>query len=521
MTDQNDPVSGLQPVNLARESDFSLGALAVSPSSREVARGDWREALEPRVMQVLVALYQADGAVVSRDDLIARCWEGRVVGEDAINRAIGRLRRLSESDGGASFEIETIPRVGYRLKTGAAAASPAPPAAASTASRRWLLAGGSAALLAGGGYLAWRRSRPAPPTNPTVSRIALQIEQGRQAIRAGNPEAAAQAQGIFEHLVEIAPGTAEAWGGLALSYAYSSHSVQSRTDAFRLRAADAIRHARAIDAHNAYAYAAQATVLPYAGAWLEKEKILREGIGHNPNSDELLLTIADFLNSVGRNDEAADFAARANASATQPDPALIWLSTVIYWSAGRIAEADAIAAQGASLFPRQRSCWFTRIGLLMFTGRGDEALALLANEDGRPPGTPDEDFDAVAAAARALKSKSKADIDDAMALNIALAHKGAGYAENAMGFAAVLGRVDDAFTIADGLYLGRGFAVGTLRFSAVQRVYTLLQDRRTRHLFTPSASAMRRDTRFAMLVEEIGLTRYWRDAGIRPDYQRT
>ena len=215
MTDQNDPVSGLQPVNLARESDFSLGALAVSPSSREVARGDWREALEPRVMQVLVALYQADGAVVSRDDLIARCWEGRVVGEDAINRAIGRLRRLSESDGGASFEIETIPRVGYRLKTGAAAASPAPPAAASTASRRWLLAGGSAALLAGGGYLAWRRSRPAPPTNPTVSRIALQIEQGRQAIRAGNPEAAAQAQGIFEHLVEIAPGTAEAWGGLA------------------------------------------------------------------------------------------------------------------------------------------------------------------------------------------------------------------------------------------------------------------------------------------------------------------
>ena len=49
-------------------------------------------------MQVLVALHRAFPNVVSRDDLIASCWEGRVVGDDAINRAIGRLRRLSEAD---------------------------------------------------------------------------------------------------------------------------------------------------------------------------------------------------------------------------------------------------------------------------------------------------------------------------------------------------------------------------------------------------------------------------------------
>jgi len=103
------------PVDLAREADFRLGASRVSPSTREVLRGAERETLEPRVMQVLVALFQANGRVVSRDELIARCWEGRIVGEDAINRAIGRLRRLSEVDREASFVIETIPRVGYRL----------------------------------------------------------------------------------------------------------------------------------------------------------------------------------------------------------------------------------------------------------------------------------------------------------------------------------------------------------------------------------------------------------------------
>lgn len=112
------------PIDLAREADFALDAMTVRPSVREVETAAGREMLEPRVMQVLVALAQAREAVVSRDDLIARCWEGRIVGEDAINRAIGRLRRLSE--GGAGFTIETVPRVGYRLKV----PSPAPDAGA-------------------------------------------------------------------------------------------------------------------------------------------------------------------------------------------------------------------------------------------------------------------------------------------------------------------------------------------------------------------------------------------------------
>src|SRR4051812_45564694 len=94
-------------IALAREPDFSLGALKVSPSAREVRFGGWRDGLEPRVMQVLVALHRAGGAVVSREELLARCWEGRIVGEDAVNRAIGRLRRLANADAGASFVIET------------------------------------------------------------------------------------------------------------------------------------------------------------------------------------------------------------------------------------------------------------------------------------------------------------------------------------------------------------------------------------------------------------------------------
>ena len=100
-------------IHLAQIADFQLGDLYVSPSTREVTRGDWRQIVEPRIMQVLVAL--CPGKVMSRDDLIALCWNGRIVSNDAIDRVIGKLRRLSEIDKGASFTIETIARVGYRL----------------------------------------------------------------------------------------------------------------------------------------------------------------------------------------------------------------------------------------------------------------------------------------------------------------------------------------------------------------------------------------------------------------------
>ncbi len=100
-------------IDLAREADFPLGALQVRPAAREVEAKAGKQTLEPRVMQVLVALARRSPSVVSRDELIAKCWAGRVVGDDAIHRCIARLRRLAASYGG--FVVETVPKVGYRL----------------------------------------------------------------------------------------------------------------------------------------------------------------------------------------------------------------------------------------------------------------------------------------------------------------------------------------------------------------------------------------------------------------------
>ena len=101
-------------IDLASEKDFSLGPLHVRPSSRTVSAHDTTETLEPRVMQVLVALARRPGEVVSRDQLMKECWAGRIVGEEAISRCIIKVRRLSKTYGG--FSLETITRVGYRLE---------------------------------------------------------------------------------------------------------------------------------------------------------------------------------------------------------------------------------------------------------------------------------------------------------------------------------------------------------------------------------------------------------------------
>lgn len=65
-------------------------------------------------MQVLVYMARRRGETITRDDLIAACWSGVVVGEDAIQRCIGRLRKAAGSLGG--FEIQTLNRLGYRLR---------------------------------------------------------------------------------------------------------------------------------------------------------------------------------------------------------------------------------------------------------------------------------------------------------------------------------------------------------------------------------------------------------------------
>jgi len=174
-------------MDLAREPEFELGGLLITPAELSVVRNDDRRQLQPRVMQLLVALAKAKQAVVSRDRLVEQCWDGRVVGDDALNRCIVALRHLAASFDPEPFQIETIPRVGYRLRStdpasddrplmeatelGDAQASPSSGAGSIWINRRRYIptaaAVGLLLLICAIGLWRWQRDPPGP--SPTVA----------------------------------------------------------------------------------------------------------------------------------------------------------------------------------------------------------------------------------------------------------------------------------------------------------------------------------------------------------------
>ena len=163
------------PVELAAVGDFVLGRLSVRPSVREAVRAGRSHHVEPRVMQVLVALARADGAVVSRDELMRSCWNARIVGEAAIHRCIFKLRELAVAgEGETDFLIETIPRVGYRLEAKPAPAAPdaetakMPTAATKPRDRRVAFIAAACVASAAIAFLGWRMLVEAPATRETA-----------------------------------------------------------------------------------------------------------------------------------------------------------------------------------------------------------------------------------------------------------------------------------------------------------------------------------------------------------------
>jgi DNA-binding winged helix-turn-helix (wHTH) protein/TolB-like protein len=154
-------------VDLAHTADFRLGDVLIRPARRQVVKdGAETELLQPRVMQVLIVLAEAKGAIVTREELTEACWRGRVVGDDAVNRVISRLRRLANTLGEGSFRIETVPKVGYRLETltqghatSTAESPPSQPATPARIQRRTVPPGGLLVgvliILLGAGVWLW------------------------------------------------------------------------------------------------------------------------------------------------------------------------------------------------------------------------------------------------------------------------------------------------------------------------------------------------------------------------------
>ncbi len=94
-----------------------FGSFALDLTSGELRKDGQKVALPPKAFEVLKALVERPGEVVTREYLRARLWAGDtfVEFEDSLNHAVNKLRRaLGDSAEGPQF-IETLPRLGYRF----------------------------------------------------------------------------------------------------------------------------------------------------------------------------------------------------------------------------------------------------------------------------------------------------------------------------------------------------------------------------------------------------------------------
>lgn len=250
---------------------YRFGEFEVRSESGELFRDSARVRLQEQSLQVLLALLEKPGTLVSRDQLRERLWpEGTYVDfEHSLNAAVKRLRAALEDDADNPRYIETLPRRGYRLmmevtseSTSSAESDPAdpPPETQSEsivesrlpkhfvwgiASVVVLLIVATAATVAL--RMRWA-SRALAGTNASVGTVT--VPQNGEAYELYlrsisyklEPPANGQAIELLERSTALDPGSARSWYELARRYHFE-YVIAGRGQGFLQQANDANRRA--------------------------------------------------------------------------------------------------------------------------------------------------------------------------------------------------------------------------------------------------------------------------------------
>jgi len=493
---------------LAHELPFTIGGLRVHPSTSQVESNGRRETLEPRVMQVFVALGRARGGIVTRDELIDWCWEGRVVGEDAINRAISRLRQVAADIGGGTFGVETITKVGYRLVQESFDAQPAKAGGEETSKsfdRRHAVAALGAAVV-GTGVLGavWLKPWRHRPDTEAVELVRL----GDLAQRASRPDQTRQAVTYFERAVRVDPNYGAGWGALALSYTHSLDGFsEAQLASLPGRIRSAASRALELDPDNADAQLALACIKPYFRNWSELEPELKRIRDQYPEHWLANGRLAILYYQVGRLIEGAELHLGViGRDPTIPGPYAF--AAMALSKSGRIQDADALLKEASDRWPANPFIWYARYDHLLFSGRPASATALIMDPEARPSGMNDSEVQPLLRLARAVESLRAADRDIAVRDQIDAAKVDVRSIAFAAPVFALLGRPDLTFASLDRYLLNRGMFGSPSPIGPYTRRYT-------DNLYGPAMQFLRNDPRLAELTKAIRLDAYWRRAGMK------
>jgi DNA-binding winged helix-turn-helix (wHTH) protein/tetratricopeptide (TPR) repeat protein len=500
--------------DLSRVPAFRVGPLRVDPPTRTIA-GDagGSVTLEPRVMQVLVALGLDAGLVLSRDDLIALCWDGRIVGDNAINRVISLLRQALAAAVGDAVRVETIARVGFRIVASEiekdVASSQDEARAPKRFGRRAALAGGGLLLFAAG-FGGYRVLRPTP-VDPRAVRLAREADL---LMKSGLPGSTRQATRNLERAVAIAPDYADGWGYLALMYRHALQGFsKGERENFPRMVDSAAARALALQPDQPDARLALALKRPFYRRWFEAEADLRAILRDYPDHWYANGQLGLLLMDVGRATDALPY--RERVIAIDPKIPVAWTFLALArLHANRLHEADDALDRAFAVWPNHPALWMARYRVLLETARPAEAAAFVRTPAALPEAMPAELaalLESIALAIADGGEGGRSRVASRMLESLTVPED----AEDGAGILALLGRDDYALDAAAACLLGGSFAGRT--WPAPDR-YAM---RSAAMLFYPSLRELADRPGYARILRESGLEDYWKRSGSQPDFRRS
>ena len=94
---------------------YHFSEFVLDTNRRELRRGNGHIAIEPQVFDLLEFLIRSRERVVSRDDLLAAVWRGRIVSDATLSSRVNAARAAIGDNGEDQRLIRTLPRKGVRF----------------------------------------------------------------------------------------------------------------------------------------------------------------------------------------------------------------------------------------------------------------------------------------------------------------------------------------------------------------------------------------------------------------------
>ena len=92
-----------------------VGSWDVLPEQNRLTNGEHEIFLTPKAMDVFVALLEAEGRTLGKEELMERVWGREAVSDESLHAAISKIRRALASESDLAELVVTVPRKGYRI----------------------------------------------------------------------------------------------------------------------------------------------------------------------------------------------------------------------------------------------------------------------------------------------------------------------------------------------------------------------------------------------------------------------